>query len=119
MFRFWLTNPWWAHIIDNNGKVSKAFDSYDNSVRSQDLPKLYSISGAIWIAKIDEFMKEKTFMAQITNSKNKLENAIDIDEYEDLELAKNLNNLKYKVLKNNFLKLINFQLSPLEWRICF
>ncbi len=88
---FGWTNPWWAHIIDKNGKVSKAFDSYDNSVRSQDLPKLYSISGAIWIAKIDEFMKEKTFYGPNYQLKKiSWKNAIDIDEYEDLELAKKL-----------------------------
>ncbi|KQC08830.1 MAG: acylneuraminate cytidylyltransferase [Candidatus Cloacimonas sp. SDB] len=80
-------NPWWAMECDEHHKLSPLFTEQLNK-RSQDLPKLYCPTGAIWWAKVESLKKEKTFH---TNNKSGWEisviNGIDIDTEEDWEIA--------------------------------
>jgi CMP-N-acetylneuraminic acid synthetase len=57
------------------------------SHRRQDLPKVYSLNGAIYIAEIDWFLKTKNFISKETVGfiMNKY-NSLDIDTAEDFEL---------------------------------
>ena len=59
-FRFGWMNPWWATKINSKNKPSRIFPKFNNK-RSQDLPKLYCPSGALWIAKRNNFIKYKNF----------------------------------------------------------
>jgi N-acylneuraminate cytidylyltransferase len=81
-------NPWWSFYIDPEKIPRKMFpQTYEK--RSQDLPKLYCPSGAIWIAKTDEFKKLKSFHTEKTQYHiMNWQSAIDIDDVEDLEMAK-------------------------------
>ena len=96
-FKYGWMNPWWAHTLENNKPVSLFPDKKKN--RSQDLKELFCPSGAIWITKPDYLKKYRTFYspkysANVLNWKS----AIDIDDYEDLEMANFL--FKYKINKN-------------------
>ncbi|PRX43505.1 acylneuraminate cytidylyltransferase family protein [Salegentibacter salegens] len=88
-FKYGWMNPWWAHKLDNSGKATPVFEEKERMKRSQDQPDLYCPTGAIWIAKKDELFKTETFYG-VNYSFFPVHwiKAIDIDEYEDLEMAK-------------------------------
>ena len=88
-FKYTWMNPWWAVTVDAEGKPTWIFD--DAKKRSQDLPDLFSPTGAIWIANIEDLKREGTFYGSnhIFWEMN-WKRAVDIDNYEDLELAEKL-----------------------------
>jgi CMP-N-acetylneuraminic acid synthetase len=58
------------------------------------LKELYAPSGAIWIAKVKDLLKERTFYSKgFRVFKLNLKSAVDIDEINDLNLAKVISNL--------------------------
>ena len=87
-FKYGWMNPWWAHTVDSNNIARPVFNNTIKS-RSQDLDELYCPTGALWIASVPEILKSGTFYGEnfhfgILNWKS----AIDIDDYDDLEMAK-------------------------------
>ena len=86
-FKYGFMNPWWAHQIKNN-RPKPIFQKFIKQ-RSQDLPDLYCPTGAIWISKVSSLHKHKTFYApKYGIFKMDWISAIDIDDYDDLEMAK-------------------------------
>ena len=86
-FEYGFSNPRWAHEIKNKKMLPS--EKKNLTKRSQDMNKLYCPTGSIWISKIDTLKKYKTFYSPsygyfIMN----FEEAIDIDTYEDLTIAK-------------------------------
>ncbi|TQI70411.1 N-acylneuraminate cytidylyltransferase [Gramella sp. Hel_I_59] len=91
-YKFIWMNPWWAVTLDDNNKPDWIFEG--EMKRSQDLPELYSPTGAIWIGKVDKLKQEKTFYGDgHIFWEMDWKNAVDIDNYEDLELAKAFKNI--------------------------
>jgi len=88
IFKFGWMNPWWAIKIINKDKPERLFpDAF--KMRSQDLDDLYCPSGAIWIAKIDKLKEHRTFYGPgFRTYPINWKYAVDIDDYEDLEMAK-------------------------------
>ncbi|MDB2625667.1 acylneuraminate cytidylyltransferase family protein [Flavobacteriaceae bacterium] len=87
-FKFGWMNPWWAHTIEKEHIGKPLLPKNDATIRSQDLKDLHCITGAIWIANVKEIMKSKTFYGKnYTLKPIDWKNAIDIDDYEDLEMA--------------------------------
>lgn len=89
-FKYGWMNPWWAHTVDSDNIAKPVFTNTIKS-RSQDLDELYCPTGALWIASVPEILKSGTFYGEnfhfgILNWKS----AIDIDDYDDLEMAHNL-----------------------------
>jgi N-acylneuraminate cytidylyltransferase len=87
-FRFGWMNPWWAAKLDGRGKPDYLFSEARLS-RSQDLPNLYCPSGALWMAQADALKAERTFYTQrhVLHELSWM-SAMDIDDEEDLEMAK-------------------------------
>lgn len=87
-FRFGWMNPWWAARVDEQGKPDYLFPEA-RVARSQDLPPLYCPSGAIWVARVPVFKAAKSFYSpkHIFHSLSWM-SAMDIDDAEDLEMAK-------------------------------
>lgn len=89
-FEYGWMNPWWATQINESGQPIKLFPEALNK-RSQDLPKLYCPTGAIWISTADSLLAHKTFYSPAhVFEPMPLESAVDIDNYEDLKFAKAL-----------------------------
>lgn len=87
-FKYGWMNPWWAHKIDDSGRATPIFTEAVKS-RSQDLDELYCPTGAIWIANNKELEKYKTFYGpDFVMEPIDWKKAVDIDDYEDLNLAK-------------------------------
>jgi CMP-N-acetylneuraminic acid synthetase len=87
-FRFGWMNPWWAAKLDEQDRPDYLFPE-TRVARSQDLPPLHCPSGAIWIAHGSVLKSAKTFYSpnHIFHSLSWL-SAMDIDDAEDLEMAK-------------------------------
>ena len=87
-FRFGWMNPWWSAKLNAQGKPNYLFPEALNA-RSQDLQPLYCPSGAIWIANASVLKFEKTFYGpnHIFHELGWM-SAMDIDDTEDLEMAK-------------------------------
>lgn len=87
-FRYGWMNPWWAAKLNEQGKPDYLFPE-TRLARSQDLPPLYCPSGAIWIARVQELKAEKTFYTRgHTFYPLSWMSAMDIDDAEDMEMAK-------------------------------
>ncbi len=90
----WL-NPWWAHR-DESGQGVPMFP-HEIKQRSQDLPEVYCPSGAIWLANVQTFLQEKTFYGPgYRLFPLPWISAVDIDNYDDLEMAELAFNLRQK-----------------------
>jgi CMP-N-acetylneuraminic acid synthetase len=87
-FRFGWMNPWWAAKLDAQGNPEYLFPEA-RVARSQDLPPLYCPSGAIWVARVPVFKSAKSFYSpnHIFHPLSWM-SAMDIDDAEDLEMAK-------------------------------
>ena len=87
---FGWTNPWWAVTLDDNQIPQPLFPD-QRQTRSQDLPRLYCPTGAIWIAEVEPLYAAGTFYGPghiyfpIDWSAG-----VDIDNPGDLELARAL-----------------------------
>jgi N-acylneuraminate cytidylyltransferase len=91
-FRYGWMNPWWAATLDEQNRPKRIFPEAYNT-RSQDLPPLYCPSGAIWIAKTKELLAKRSFYgADCKFHIIDWRAAIDIDDLEDLEMAKSMAN---------------------------
>lgn len=88
-FRYGMFNPWWAHYRDGERKVRRLHNEGDNKTRSQDLPELYCPSGATWITSANLLKTHRSFYTpnydffELT-----WQEAVDIDDLDDLNLAK-------------------------------
>jgi len=87
-FQFGWMNPWWAAELDKNFTPRPIFKNQELNKRSQDLSDLFCPTGAIWIARCENLIAEQSFYGS-----NHIffpmdwKNAVDIDEYNDLEMA--------------------------------
>lgn len=93
-FKFGWMNPWWAFKLNNSGEHEWLFNGNYNT-RSQDLDDLFCPTGAIWIADVKKLRNSKTFYGPgFRFHELNWVNAVDIDNYDDLEFAKVLFNSK-------------------------
>lgn len=89
-FRYGWMNPWWASTLDANGTPTPLFANMF-AARSQDQPTLYCPSGAIWIANVPSLMASRTFYGPgHVFFPISWQSAVDIDDADDLEMAKTL-----------------------------
>lgn len=89
-FKFGWMNPWWAAKVEPTG-TPKWIHPETIGSRSQDLDDLFCPTGVIWIAKTEELKKAKSFYGDgYRFHEINWKNAVDIDDYEDLEFAKAL-----------------------------
>jgi N-acylneuraminate cytidylyltransferase len=87
---FGWTNPWWAVTLDDHLVPQPLFPEH-RQARSQDLPRLYCPTGAIWIAAVESLYRAGTFYGP-GHIYFPLEwsAGVDIDNPDDLELARAL-----------------------------
>ncbi len=95
-FKFGWMNPWWAFKVNKSGEAEWIMKEGIGK-RSQDLEELYCPTGVIWIAKVDQLKAANTFYGPgYEFCEINWKSAVDIDNYEDLEFAKEIFLLKAK-----------------------
>src|SRR5690554_6668733 len=88
-FSYGMFNPWWAHYKDHSGNIQRLYKQFDRNIRSQDLPELTCPSGATWISSRENLRSHQTFYSPGYKFFNLTwQEAVDIDNIEDLRLAK-------------------------------
>ena len=81
------SNPYWTNIFNGN-KLEYFLKEGKNITRRQDLPKIYEINGAVYVAKTESFIKYKTLETENTTGYiMEKEKSIDIDNIIDFKLA--------------------------------
>lgn len=86
-YKFHWMNPWWAVTLNDKGHADWIFKG--PLKRSQDLPELYSPTGAVWIGDVEALKRERSFYGEgHVFWKMNWKRAVDIDDNEDVELAK-------------------------------
>ena len=97
VFKFGWMNPWWAMSLNKEGMQPRQLFPEAFHQRSQDQEALYCPTGAIWIAWAQELKKQRTFYGEgYTVCPMNWKNAIDIDDAEDLEMARVISGLDWK-----------------------
>ncbi|AZO96318.1 acylneuraminate cytidylyltransferase family protein [Halocella sp. SP3-1] len=81
-------SPLWTNIIDKDLKMDNFIGEEVKSMRRQNLPQYYQLNGAIYLAKVDRLIEEKSFLgknsyAYIMNRKD----SIDIDSEIDFKFC--------------------------------
>lgn len=95
--KFGWMNPWWAAKLGPKGQPQFVFVD-GPSKRSQDLPELFCPTGAIWIAKAPRLVETRSFYTSDTTFyPMNWYRAIDIDDFDDLFMAK----VAYRILSEN------------------
>ena len=88
-FNYGMFNPWWAHIKDESNEYKKIFEEFSTVKRSQDLKPLICPSGATWISSVNNLRRFNSFYSDTyTFYKMNWFEAVDIDDFNDLILAK-------------------------------
>lgn len=78
-------HPAWMYHLHQDGLTPVLNHS---ATRRQDLPNVYQLNGAIYIAQVDWFMQHGTFMDEFTLPfEMPAKRSIDIDEFEDWVIA--------------------------------
>ena len=82
-------SPLWTNTIDDSLSLDDFLRNEVKNTRSQDLPTFYRLNGAIYICKISEFLKQKTFFLNqnIFGYVMDKESSIDIDTKLDFVVA--------------------------------
>ncbi len=84
---FGYFNPWWAMTKDEDSFLHPLFKEKFKE-RSQDLPKLFTVSGAICLAKVEVLRKNKTFhIEKYSGYELPWQRAADIDTEEDWQFT--------------------------------
>jgi len=84
-------HPYWMYEIEDDKLISLYNDK--NILRRQDLPKVYTLNGAIYFSKISNLMKIRKFVDNKTiGFKMNVESSIDIDTKLDFNIAELLLN---------------------------
>ena len=79
-------HPYWTYRIDDQGRLSPLFD--DVPARRQDLPALYSLNGAVYVARTSDLSRSRDFLMPGAVAFLMPDvRALDIDTPDDLALA--------------------------------
>jgi N-acylneuraminate cytidylyltransferase len=80
-------SPYWMYRLTNDRKLQNLLPQSHGFTRRQDLPPVYILNGAIYIARVDWLRKTRSFVAEgcVAYPMTK-ESSIDIDNAEDFEM---------------------------------
>ncbi len=81
-------SPLWTNTIDGDLRMDNFIRQEVKNVRRQDLATYYRLNGAVYVAKVDKLLEEKSFFGR--NSYAYIMNkysSVDIDSIEDFEFA--------------------------------
>ena len=82
-------SPYWMHWVDERGAMRRVLPEGDVISRRQDLPTVYAVNGAVYVAETEWFRQHGTFLQPETHAYvMPVERAIDLDERFDLVMLR-------------------------------
>ncbi|CAN1212231.1 N-acylneuraminate cytidylyltransferase [Tumidithrix helvetica PCC 7403] len=80
-------NPYWMYMVDADSRMRSLMQSADVIPRRQDLPTVYALNGAIYVAKCEWLLQTKSFLTEETIAYlMPQERSLDIDTEIDLAI---------------------------------
>jgi len=80
-------NPYWMYLLDAEGKMRPFVDNEELVLRRQDLPKVYALNGAVYVAEKEWLRQERSFLTRETlGYEMPQERSLDIDTELDLKV---------------------------------
>jgi N-acylneuraminate cytidylyltransferase len=80
-------SPYWMYRVAANNKLERLLSELDGVTRRQDLPPIYFLNGAIYIAQIDWLRANNSFVgAETVAYLMPKERSLDIDTAQDFEI---------------------------------
>ena len=77
-------HPYWMYKRDSYFRLKQLNKDYSKDVRRQNLPKIYTLNGALYLAKIDWLKKHRSFIGRDTiGFAMPLKRSVDIDTIHD------------------------------------
>ena len=84
-------SPYWMYRVEDDGRMEPLFDDGPRIHRRQDLPKIQSLNGAVYVAETGWFRRHESFFGPETRAYvMPIERAIDLDGPTDLLLLHTL-----------------------------
>jgi len=97
-------SPLWSNTLPKDLNLNNFIRQEAKNKPRQELPKYYRINGAIYISKVDKFIKERDFYGLNSYAYiMPLDRSIDIDNFVDLKLAEILLEEIYANKRNKWL----------------
>ena len=88
-------HPYWMYTRNDSYELQSFVKESIGITRRQDLPSAYSLNGALYLVKVDWFLKHKSFINEETKGYlMSPEKSVDIDSIEDWNWAEYLINQK-------------------------
>lgn len=81
-------SPWWMYRLGQDGRMLPFLPAEQRPTRRQELPMLYALNGAIYLAKVDWLRRQRSFLSDETIAYvMPPERSVDIDTALDFRLA--------------------------------
>ena len=81
-------HPWWTKRLDDEGQLHDFVEQTGGAVRRQELPDAYALNGAIYLARRDRLLRDRSWYGERTLAYvMPPERSLDIDTPWDFELA--------------------------------
>lgn len=79
-------SPYWMYRLDDDGRLTPLFESQATLARRQDIPPVYVLNGAIYVARVDWLRATRNFLGPgCIAYPMSVERSLDIDTPEDFE----------------------------------
>lgn len=79
-------SPYWMYHLSDDGRLCSVLEPLPKVSRRQDLPHIYSLNGAIYIAKVEWLLHTKGFLSSETLAyKMPKDRSLDIDDATDFQ----------------------------------
>lgn len=84
-------SPYWMYRLTDERRMQPLIDTGSQATRRQDLPEVFALNGAVYVARADWLRQHRTFVTSETIAHvMPLERSIDIDTAADLEAFKRI-----------------------------
>lgn len=84
-------SPYWMYRVETNSKLKRLLPEMEGITRRQDLPPIYVLNGAIYIARIDWLRANRSFVGEETVAYlMPKERSLDIDTAQDFEIFRSM-----------------------------
>ncbi|UED80930.1 acylneuraminate cytidylyltransferase family protein [Lysinibacillus sp. CD3-6] len=84
-------SPYWMYTVDNTAKMQPLLKQQSLITRRQDLPKVYTLNGAIYLANTSLLKQTRNFLTEETKAYvMPVERSYDIDTEEDFKICEYL-----------------------------
>lgn len=80
-------SPWWMYTLGDDGRLAPLMADSDRFARRQDLPSVYMYNGAVYVARCEWLLRERSLTLNPLAYKMPLERSVDIDGPLDLAFA--------------------------------